>query len=136
MNETNISQRIRIAQSKSGKSVLFRNNVGSAWRGDVSKQPDGSIIIRNPQIVHFGLVKGSSDLIGYTKLRIAPEHVGKLVAVFTAIEVKTNTGRISPEQEHFIGRINIEGGIAGIARSEADAAQIVNRGIISTHYNG
>jgi len=36
MNETNISQRIRIAQSKSGKSVLYRINVGSERPGDVS----------------------------------------------------------------------------------------------------
>ena len=57
----------------------------------------------------FGLQKGSADLIGLTSIRITPEMVGKDVAVFTSIEVKTPTGKLSKEQKlwgDFMEKIN------------------------------
>ena len=48
------------------------------------------------------------------------------MAVFTAIEVKSATGRASKEQKNFIKRIHDCGGIAGVARSLDDAESIVN----------
>ena len=38
---------------------------------------------------------GASDLIGFTTVEITPEMVGQKAAIFTAIEVKRETGRVS-----------------------------------------
>jgi hypothetical protein len=54
-------------------------------------------------------IKGVSDVLG-----ILPD--GRLLA----IEVKTETGRVSPEQKEFIARINECGGMAFVARCLAD----------------
>lgn len=61
--------------------------------------------------VHYGL-KGSSDLIG-----ILPN--GK----FLAIEVKTLTGRLSPEQKRFAAMVRRQGGVYVEARSAQDVRE-------------
>ncbi len=96
-------------------SILFRNNVGA---------------LRNKrnQLIRFGLVKGSSDLIGWTRVKIAPEMVGQTVAVFTGIECKTIKGRATPAQLYFAERVKLDGGYAGIARSVEDALKIIGKG--------
>lgn len=71
---------------------------------------------------------GGSDLIGYWKVTITPEMVGKQVAVFVAMEVKTENGRVEPEQRAFVERVSADGGRAGIARSVVDALNILWRG--------
>ena len=97
-----------------GDTHLFRNNVGTATTSTGS-------------VLKFGLCQGSSDLIGWTTITITPEMVGRRIAVFTAIEVKSATGRASDKQKKFINRIHDCGGIAGVARSLDDAESIVNR---------
>lgn len=83
-------------------AVLFRGNVGSGVTYDGR---------------HFdtGLPKGFSDLFGFRK------SDGK--AVF--IEVKTQSGRIRPEQKNFIDKMRIYGALAGVARSVEDARKII-----------
>lgn len=110
--ETNISNQIRLAVAYLG-TKLFRNHVGFI------KDANG--------VGHrFGLCKGSSDCIGWTTVEITPDMVGKNVAIFTAIEVKTAKGRASDAQVDFINAVNRSGGIAGIARNDKDAIDIVN----------
>jgi hypothetical protein len=109
-----------------GDTHLFRNNVGLAYTGDVKRHASGTITIENARPIKFGLCPGSSDLIGWTTIQITPEMVGRSVAVFTAIEVKSATGRASKKQKNFIKRIHDCGGIAGIARSLDDAVNVVN----------
>ena len=60
-------------------------------------------------------INGTSDILG-----ILP--TGK----FLAIEVKSKTGRASPEQIKFINTINDHGGIAFIARSVDDVMEKLN----------
>jgi hypothetical protein len=108
MSETNLMNSILIADHG---CRLFRNNTGAI------KDAEG-------RLVRFGLCKGSSDLIGFRPTVITPDMVGQTVAVFTAIEVKTPTGKPTPEQLHFINRVKELGGIAGIARSVEDALAI------------
>jgi hypothetical protein len=110
-----------------GNTYLFRNNVGLAYTGDVKTNANGSVTILNARPIKFGLCKGSSDLIGWTTVTITPEMVGRTVAVFTAIEVKSATGLASKSQKNFIKRIHDCGGIAGIARSLEDAESVVNQ---------
>ena len=54
-----------------------------------------------------------------------PDMVGQRIAVFTSIEVKTPTGRVSPEQRQWLEAVQAAGGIAGVARSVEDALRIV-----------
>ncbi len=75
----------------------------------------------------FGLGKGSPDLVGYTKITITPDMVGKQVAVFTGIEVKTSKGVVADHQVDFIDNLVYGGAIAGVARSCKDAYDLVMR---------
>lgn len=97
---------IKIQAAHSVKGVLFRNNVGTAYQ-----EYNGV-----KRIINFGLCKGSSDLIGWTEVTITPEMVGQKMAIFTAIEVKLEKGKVSKEQENFINQVNGAGGIAKIER--------------------
>jgi hypothetical protein len=104
--ETIIQNQVRLAATKAG-SRMFRNQVGVAEiRGCT---------------VRFGLCNGSSDLIGWTP-RI---YAGRQVAVFTAIEIKTASGRTTDEQERFLEAVRQAGGLAGVARSTEEAIAIL-----------
>lgn len=113
------------------RSVLFRNNVALSWVGRVIKDrqtPNGrNIELVEARPIKSGLTRGASDLIGWTVVEINPEMVGQKVAVFTAIEAKTPSMRVSKAQANFIGRLKESGGLAGIARSVEDAEKIVSR---------
>ena len=107
MSEQRIQQEIRLACSR-GPVRLYRNNTGTLR--DQHGRP-----------VTFGLAKGSADLIGWTTRTITSDMVGQSIAVFTSIEVKTPTGRVSPEQHAWLAAVQAAGGIAGIARSVEEA---------------
>jgi hypothetical protein len=113
MKEQTQYDRIRAAHATKG--VLFRNNVGTAYQGQMGSI-SGDRVLLYPRFVEFGLCKGSSDLIGWTEVEITSQMVGTKVAVFTAVEVKTKTGRVSDEQKRFIKNVNDAGGIAKIER--------------------
>lgn len=111
--ETDLQQRIRLALGTHPDARLFRNQVGSL--------PDP----RTGRPVQFGLARGSADLIGWRTITITPEMVGQRLAVFTSIEVKTERGRVRPEQHAWLSTVQQSGGIAGIARSVQDANDLV-----------
>ena len=112
--ETDLQQRIRLALGTQSDLRLFRNQVGQL--------PDP----RTGRPVQFGLARGSADLIGWRSIVITPEMVGQRVAVFTSIEVKTPTGRLTPAQSNWLKTVVVSGGIAGVARSLADALRIAS----------
>jgi hypothetical protein len=111
--ETDLQQRIRLALGTHPDARLFRNQVGSL--------PDP----RTGRLVTFGLARGSADLIGWRTVTVTPEMVGQRIAVFTSLEIKTPSGRLSPAQTHWLHAVRTAGGIAGVARSVADAVVIV-----------
>ena len=115
--ETTLQQQIRLALGTRPDARLFRNQVGSL--------PDP----RTGRLVTFGLAKGSADLIGWRTVVVTPDMVGRRLAVFTSIEVKTPTGRIRPEQQHWLAAVQGAGGFAGIARSVPNALQIVTESL-------
>lgn len=102
MKEMDILRLIMVALSEKG-CVVWRNNVG------VLKNAAGIPI-------KFGLCVGSSDIIG-----IAP--CGR----FLAVEVKTDKGKPTPDQIRFIEAVKRKCGIAGIARSPADAVALLSQ---------
>jgi len=111
--ETDLQQRIRLALGTTPHLRLFRNQVGQL--------PDP----RTGRPVQFGLARGSADLIGWRTITITPDMIGTQLAVFTSIEVKTPTGRLTPEQRNWLHTVDHAGGIAGVARSVTDAVSIV-----------
>jgi hypothetical protein len=125
MSETTIQNKIRLEVGKIPGVRLFRNNVGNAYQGiPVTCKPNEPLILKAWRRIQYGLFPGSSDLIGWRSITITPDMVGKTVAVFVSIEVKSETGRISPAQRNWIGQVCIAGGIAGIARNEDDARAV------------
>ena len=111
-SEQAIQQEIILNLSR-GDARLLRNNCGQC------RTDDGRVIrygVGNP---------GGSDLIGIKTITVTPEMVGQRIGVFAAIEVKTPTGRASEQQQRFLSMVGVLGGIAGIARSVEDAANLL-----------
>ena len=116
--ECNVQAKILLAASRL-RNRLFRNNVG------LFKTIDG-------RTIKTGLHNGSSDLIGWTQVKITPDMVGKTVAIFTAIECKKE-GFVMPKnpnetlkgQINFIEQVKKSGGYAGFARSDEEYKNIL-----------
>ena len=89
-------QEIRLASAP--LAILMRNNVGS-------------LEDKRGRWVQFGLMKGSSDLIGIRKAD------GK----FVALEVKLTGKKPTEEQKNFIDVIRKNGGIAAVVTSVEEA---------------
>lgn len=123
MKEHALQNEIRNALA--GKCHTFRANVGRAWIGDVTHLPDGSIVIRNPRPFSTGLPAGFSDLFGFVPVKITPEMVGQTIAVFAAMEIKTKTGRVTPQQTAFLRAVRNNGGRSGVIRSVDDALRVI-----------
>lgn len=100
MKESDIMRACMLALSEAG-CLIWRQNVGTL------KNAAGIPI-------KFGLCVGSSDLIGLTP-------TGR----FLAVEIKTSKGRATTEQMRFIEAVRARGGIAGIARSPAEALALL-----------
>lgn len=118
MDESTLQQTIQIEGVQYG-TQLMRNNSGAfkdetgRWLffglGNISKKHSDSI--------------KSSDLIGFKKIVVTSDMVGKTIAVFTAVEVKRPDWKPSAAckreraQRAFVTWINSNGGIAGIVNS-------------------
>ena len=130
MKEQNVIKKIQMALSKLPVRI-FRNNTGMGWVGKtVSKknEPGGvNIRIKNARPLHAGLCKGSSDLIGWTTVKVTDDMVGCELAIFTAIEVKVNKTDPSREQGLFLEAVRKAGGLSGVASNEADALDIATQ---------
>ena len=105
--ESQLLSRLLIRCSALGARI-FRNNVGRLQD-------------RRGRWVQYGLCVGSSDLIGYVPVTITAAHVGQTLAVFVAIEAKSDTGHLRPEQRKFLNIAHEHGAITCLARSVEDA---------------
>jgi len=128
MSEAEIMRQIQVAVNKSGTRI-FRNNVAMGWAGIALKaeksargvlMSPGDVLVKHARPLHAGLCPGSSDLIGWTPVKITQEMVGKTLAVFTGLEVKDKT-KATEEQEAFIAAVKSDGGIAAVVHSEKEA---------------
>lgn len=113
-SEKQFDGEIAIAFNK-GRTRLFRNIVATLWTNRSSAGHQIKVGVGG---------KGGSDRIGFHQVTITPEMIGKTAAVFAAIELKTEKGRVSPEQQHFIKFLIDMGAIAGVARSVDDVQNI------------
>lgn len=120
-------RRIQDALCRAHQDVrVWRNNVGTAWTAKkIRHNMDGSITLFGAYKIRFGLCNGSADLIGPTPYVIKPEDVGKSVAIFTAIEVKTARGKAALTQKRFMSMVRGVGGRARIVRSTSEALELL-----------
>ena len=107
-NANTLEKLIKIAHTPKGR--LLRNNVGATQIGK--------------RFIKYGLGKGSSDLIGWTTIEITQPLIGQKIAVFTAVELKTEKDRASKEQINFIEQVHKAGGLAGIVYNEEEYKKI------------
>jgi hypothetical protein len=82
-------------------SVLHRNDNGTGFR------KDGSTF-------KYGLDPGSGDQIGWKSITITPNMIGKKIAVFQSIEIKTLKDQISYTQIIWYLNVRNAGGIAQV----------------------
>lgn len=137
MSESALQGRLRLTAAKEFGASLMRNNSGAALMVNPNR-PD-----EEPRHVRFGLGNDSaalnkksksSDLIGATPVRITAAHVGKVLGVFTAVEVKTPGWTLRPSdargaaQANFMNSVAVLGGFAGFAQSEDDLRRIMAQG--------
>lgn len=115
-SEFNLMKQIMVALSENGCTV-WRSNTGQAYQGRVIHRAGDQVTLADSRSIVFGLCVGSSDIIGIRN------SDGK----FIAVEVKTSSGRVSAEQQRFIFQVQLNGGLAGIARSVDDAINIINK---------
>lgn len=123
-----------LALSKLPNVKIFRNNVAMAWTGKSAVMNErkqiwvnhGDVIIHQGRPLHAGLCVGSSDLIGFKSIIVTPDMIGRTVAVFTAVEVKSKSGKLSAEQIAFINMVQKSGGIAFMASDENEALRFIN----------
>ena len=90
--------------------VAWRTNVGAVSADHKGKR----------RFVRFGFA-GLSDIIGW-KEEPREKWTGQHHARFLAVELKTGTGKLTPQQQGFLDLVNKSGGIGFVARSCEDIA--------------
>lgn len=103
MTETDIQNQIRVALSP--YCAVFRVNVGLCYTKD-------------GRPMRTGVPTGFSDLFGHRK------SDGRAFY----IEVKTDKGKASDDQNHFIAQMDATNAISGICRSPEDALALLGVG--------
>jgi len=102
VREADLMRSIMVALSEDGHFVA-RANVGLFFTKD-------------GRPVHAGLPVGFSDLFGH--------RAGDARAFY--LEVKTPTGRVSPQQLAFIAAMQRRGALAGVVRSVDEAREVLS----------
>ena len=126
---------IRLAVQKAvPEARLFRNHAGLFWAGKVVRREGSNVLLQAAQQIHAGLHVGAADLIGWQPVTITPDMVGKTVAVFASLEIKTPGARRSDDkerwddQERWSATIAQAGGIGAMPVRSTDQAIAVLRG--------
>ena len=99
--EGKVLKRLMLEATGAGNR-LFRNNCGAFQD-------------KRGHWVRYGVANpGGSDLIGWTTTEVTLDMVGKKLAVFTAVEVKSKGLHITSEQERFLAAVRLAGGIGKV----------------------
>lgn len=124
MRESTVTSHVRLEAAQRG-CWLGRNNSGGFYD-------------QTGRFVRYGLGAftkadnmASSDWIGYTPTLVMPHHVGSVLAVFTAVEMKPSDWVFNSREErvlhqkNFIDMVLQAGGNAGFATSKDDFKRII-----------
>ena len=123
-----IIRKVMLQWTREGRGRLFKNESGRAWQGRVTdeRMVDRSLVVEifHAHMIKFGLFPGSSDLIGWEIAEYIDVDKRKMtpvrLAVFCAVEVKTKSDRLKPEQENWLRVVTLQGGRGYIAREAGD----------------
>ncbi len=97
--------------------MMFRNAVGYGIATNpraIHRLDNGKFLVDRGTPLRFGLLPGSSDMIGYKPTIITPDMLGQTVAIFQGIEVKTEHDRLSEEQRKWNRALIRDGAIAEV----------------------
>ena len=97
--------------------MMFRNAVGYGLATNpkaIHRLDNGKFLVDRGTPLRFGLLPGSSDMIGYKPTIITPDMLGQTVAIFQGIEVKTEHDRLSEEQRKWNRALIRDGAIAEV----------------------
>jgi hypothetical protein len=116
MNEAALSHHIQLQASDHG-TTLFRNQTGRY------ELKDGRWLVS-------GLCVGGSDLIGWKSVEITADMVGKRMAIFAAVEVKSPTAtgnkkQPTVEQDRFLKAVQSAGGVAFCTNNLEEAMRLL-----------
>ena len=128
-SESEVQQEIQI-KAMHFNCHLMRNNSGALLDSDGRPVRFG---LGNVSKEHNERIK-SSDLIGFTKVVITPDMVGKTIAVFTAIEVKEEAWNCQKKldkretaQQAFITWVLANGGIASFLNTVDKLSEVFRK---------
>lgn len=124
-SEAEIQQAIQLEAPKMGVT-LMRNNSGGF------KDETGRLVRYGLGQVSNNQAFKSSDLIGWTEIVVTPEMIGQRLAIFTAIEVKSEKWKPSKDereekQNNFIKWVKSRGGIASMVNSVEEFVKVFVR---------
>lgn len=121
VTETSImrEQLVALSEAFHPGGIFWRQSVGEAWAGKAKRLPDGSVLIRYPSRITFG-VPGQGDIMGLLDGR------------FASIETKTETGTQRKTQENWEAAVRLAGGIYGICRTPAEAVSLLRETVRGT----
>lgn len=117
---------------------LYAASFGTYW-----KNSSGAFTDKTGRLVRFGLGNVSADInrrfkssddIGVTPVLILPEHVGRIMGIFTAFEFKRPDKPINFNDKRVVAQkayhdlVRGQGGFAGFVRDEADVLRIIGYG--------
>lgn len=126
MKESATTSHIRLDAAQLGVD-LWRNNTGGFYdeTGRFVRYGLGSFTDKDQ--------KASSDYIGITPVFITPDMVGKVLGVFTAVEMKPSDWKFYQSdkralyQKNFHDIVKKSGGFAGFATNILDFRRIIGR---------
>lgn len=113
--EHRIQDEIRTEVSKRCPGVIFRTNAGAAWQGDrVWSDEFGQYVLKNLR-PYKGLPEGFADTIYFGP-----------AADTVFLEVKTDSGKTSNEQDRFLALMQKFGHSTAVVRSADEAVAYIN----------
>jgi hypothetical protein len=113
--ESKLLAEIRLACSRDNVR-LFRQNSGMAWTGDIIQRSAQTITLKDYRPFRSGF-EGLADLTGWVTRGD--------VAVFVAMELKAGRRQATEDQARFLEAVRKAGGVAGVARTVAEAVALL-----------
>lgn len=133
MRESKRQSDIRLALAERGDNVFWRNQNGVATYykgGKTCPVCKKKTLGARTWTVPYGLVPGSSDLIGLVQVEVSNcPHDGLTfpLAAFVGLEVKTPGGVESDDQKKYRRLVNNRGGVVEVVRSVQDAHDVIDQ---------
>lgn len=124
MRESALAATIRLIASRLG-ARLFRNQVGTYRLAD----PRCKWCATHGRRISSGMGVGSPDLVGWQTVTITPAMVGRRIAVFMGVELKSNRRSPTAAQQAWLRAIDEAGGYAAVVHSEDEAVTFMEKGL-------